>query len=180
VIVDAPGLLTSPEASLVARHAEAAIIACAPRPAPDELTACRRALERLDVHVLGAVGSERASAPQAPRRESAPRRIEFPATHAEPPPSASAAVRQLGEAERLDEVAMANGGGVGGVEARLIIERLRMAGKPLTFSQLRDALGDPAASSMRSRLRQLVEGGDVVRGGSGRRGDPYVYGLDDR
>jgi Mrp family chromosome partitioning ATPase/capsular polysaccharide biosynthesis protein len=180
VIVDAPGLLTSPEASLVARHAEAAIIACAQRPTPDELTACRRALERLDVHVLGAVGSERAPAPQAPRRESAPRRIEFPATHAEPSPSASGPVRQLVEAERLDEVAMANGGGVGGVEAGVIIERLRMAGKPLTFSQLRDALGDPAASSMRSRLRQLVEGGDVVRGGSGRRGDPYVYGLNDR
>jgi DNA-binding HxlR family transcriptional regulator len=84
------------------------------------------------------------------------------------------------DAERLDEVAVANGGNVGGLEAGLVIERLRVAGKPLTFSQLRDALGDPAPSSMRTRLRQLVEGGDVVRGGSGRRGDPYVYGLDDR
>jgi DNA-binding HxlR family transcriptional regulator len=83
-------------------------------------------------------------------------------------------------AERLDEVAVANGGSAGGVEARLVLERLRAAGKPLTFSQLRDALGDPAPSSMRARLRQLVEGGDVVRSGSGRRGDPYVYGLDER
>jgi hypothetical protein len=33
---------------------------------------------------------------------------------------------------------------------------------------------------VRTRLRQLVEGGEVVRGGSGRRGDPYVYGPRDR
>jgi hypothetical protein len=33
---------------------------------------------------------------------------------------------------------------------------------------------------MRARLRQLVEGGHVVRGGTGRRGDPYVYDLADR
>jgi Mrp family chromosome partitioning ATPase/capsular polysaccharide biosynthesis protein len=179
VIVDAPGLLTSPEASLVARHAEAAIIACAERPAPDELTACRRALERLDVHLLGAVRSESAPEPPA-QRESAPRRTERPAAPAADPASLLAAIPRVVDAERLDEVAVANGGSAGGVEARLVIERLRTAGKPLTFSQLRDALGDPAPSSMRTRLRQLVEGGDVVRGGSGRRGDPYVYGLNDR
>jgi Mrp family chromosome partitioning ATPase/capsular polysaccharide biosynthesis protein len=179
VIVDAPGLLTSPEASLVARHAEAAIIACADRPAPDELTACRRALERLDVHLLGAVRSESAPEPPA-QRESAPRRTERPAAPAADPASLLAAIPRVVDAERLDEVAVANGGSAGGVEARLVIERLRTAGKPLTFSQLRDALGDPAPSSMRARLRQLVEGGDVVRGGSGRRGDPYVYGLNDR
>ena len=49
-----------------------------------------------------------------------------------------------------------------------------------TFSRLREALGGPPPSRVRARLRQLVEGGDVVRGGSGRRGDPYVYGLSDR
>jgi Mrp family chromosome partitioning ATPase/capsular polysaccharide biosynthesis protein len=179
VIVDAPGLLTSPEALLVARHAEAAIIACAERPSPDGLIACRRALERLDVHVLGAVRSGRAPEPQA-RRESEPRRMERPAAPAAAPRSVPAAIPRVVDAERLDELAEANGGSVGGVEAQLVIERLRTAGKPLTFSQLRGALGDPAPSSMRTRLRQLVEGGDVVRGGSGRRGDPYVYGLSDR
>ena len=175
VIVDAPGLLTSPEALLVARHAEAAIIACAQRPAPDELVACRRALERLDVHVLGAVGSGRGPEPQA-QREAAPRHRERAAAPGAPSPSLLAAIPRWVGAERPGEVAVANGG----VEAGLVIERLRLAGKPLTFSELRDALGDPAPSSMRTRLRQLVEGGDVVRGGSGRRGDPYVYGLSDR
>ena len=129
--------------------------------------------------MLGAVRGGRAPEPQA-HRESAPRPSERAPTPAAAPPSVVAAVPRVVDAERLDEVAVANGGSVGGLDAGLVIERLRMAGKPLTFGQLRDALGDPAPSSMRARLRQLVEGGDVVRGGSGRRGDPYVYGLDDR
>src|SRR5262249_6645809 len=79
-----------------------------------------------------------------------------------------------------DDVASANGAGAPAAEARLLLERLRMADRPLTFSQLRDALGDPPPSRVRAHLRQLVEGGDVVRAGSGRRGDPYVYGLSDR
>ena len=55
VVVDAPGLLSAPEAWLVARNAEAAIVACEERPSPEELAEVRRALERLDVRVLGAV-----------------------------------------------------------------------------------------------------------------------------
>jgi Mrp family chromosome partitioning ATPase len=178
VIVDAPGLLTSPEALLVARNADAAIIACPQRPSADELTASRRALERLDVRVLGAVRSGRGPEPRA-QREPEPRHRERPATPATAP-SPLAAVPQVVDAERLDEVAAVNGDGVSKVEAPLVLERLRTAGKPLTFTQLRDALGDPSPSSMRARLRQLVEGGDVVRGGTGRRGDPYVYDLADR
>jgi Mrp family chromosome partitioning ATPase/capsular polysaccharide biosynthesis protein len=185
IIVDAPALLTSPEALLVARHAEAAIIACPERPSAEELRASRRALERLDVQVLGAVRSARGPEAQA-QREPEPRRRERPARPAgapAPPPAPeppAPAGPQPVDADSVGEVAAVNGGGTSGVEARLVIEHLRTAGEPLTFSQLRDALGDPAPSSVRARLRQLVAGGDVVRGGSGRRGDPYVYGLSDR
>jgi DNA-binding Lrp family transcriptional regulator len=56
-----------------------------------------------------------------------------------------------------------------------MLERLRAADAPLTFSELRIALGEPPASRVRMRLRELVERGDVVREGTGRRGDPYLY-----
>jgi capsular polysaccharide biosynthesis protein/Mrp family chromosome partitioning ATPase len=65
VIVDAPGLLVAPEGSLVARIAEAAILAFPEDASPDELAEARRALERMDVGVLGAV-SLSASAAQEP------------------------------------------------------------------------------------------------------------------
>jgi Mrp family chromosome partitioning ATPase/capsular polysaccharide biosynthesis protein len=183
VVVEAPALLTAPEAWLVARNAEAAIVAGPLRLEADELAECRRALERLDVRVLGAVRSE----PQPePEPEPAPSPRPQPRRRARPAPAAPALAPLLApgpetvEAERLDEVAEANGQGAVGAEARLLIERLRTADQPLTFSQLREALGDPPPSRVRARLRQLVEGGDVVRGGSGRRGDPYVYGLSDQ
>jgi MinD-like ATPase involved in chromosome partitioning or flagellar assembly len=181
VVVDAPALLTAPEAWLVARNAEAAIIACPQRLSADELAASRRALENLDVRLLGAVPSEPEPEPEPearPRPE--PRRRERPATAAPALAPLLSAVPEAVDAERLDEVAGANGQGADGAEARLLMERLRTADQPLTFSQLREALGGPPPSRMRARLRQLVEGGEVVRGGSGRRGDPYVYGLSDR
>jgi Mrp family chromosome partitioning ATPase/capsular polysaccharide biosynthesis protein len=183
VVVEAPALLSAPEAWLVARNAEAAIVASPPRVAADELAACRRSLERLDVRVLGAVRGETEPEPEpepAAKPRPKTRRRERPAAAAPALTPLLAAGPETLEAGRLDEVAEANGQGVVGAEARLLIERLRTAEQPLTFSQLREALGDPPPSRVRARLRQLVEGGDVVRGGSGRRGDPYVYGLSDQ
>jgi capsular polysaccharide biosynthesis protein/Mrp family chromosome partitioning ATPase len=184
VVVDAPALLSAPEAWLVARNAEAAIIACPEEPSAEDLAACRRALERLDVRVLGAVHSppapeaeprarrKPAPRPEPPRREflEAPPVAPTPLVTALPPPA---------DAEPADEAASVNGGAVPALETLRVIEHLRAADAPLTFSQLREALGGPPPARVRARLRELVEGGDVVRGGSGRRGDPYVYGLSD-
>jgi capsular polysaccharide biosynthesis protein/Mrp family chromosome partitioning ATPase len=173
VVVDAPALLTAPEAWLVARNAEAAIIACPEHSSADELAAARRALERLDVRVLGAARTAPAPEPEPePEPEDHPAAVPAPASLLAPVP-------QVVDAEKLDEFAAGNGERAPGVDARLLIERLRTADQPLTFSQLRDALGGPPPARVRARLRQLVEGGDVVRGGSGRRGDPYVYGPRD-
>jgi tyrosine-protein kinase len=181
VVVEAPALLTAPEAWLVARNAKAAIIACLERASGHELAASRRALERLDVRVLGAVSTAPGPRPEAqPAPEPEAGRAERPATVSPAPASLLASVPQAVGSEMVDDVAVGNGGATAGAEARLLIERLRTADQPLTFSQLRDALGDPPPSRVRARLRQLVEGGDVVRGGSGRRGDPYVYGLSDQ
>jgi Mrp family chromosome partitioning ATPase/capsular polysaccharide biosynthesis protein len=55
IVVDAPALLVAPEGCLVARLADAAIVASPENPSPEELAEVRRALERLDVRVLGAV-----------------------------------------------------------------------------------------------------------------------------
>jgi hypothetical protein len=128
-----------------------------------------------------------------PPRRPEPRPRDRPATPppasapAPPPPAPDPAPAPLlasstptGDAESRDEVAARNGAAVSAVEALRVIEHLRTADNPLTFTQLREALGDPPAARVRARLRQLVEGGDVVRGGSGRRGDPYVYGLGDQ
>ena len=162
VVVDAPALLGAPEAWLVARNAEAAIVACEERPSPEELAEVRRSLERLDVRVLGAV-SVASGAPAAVARIA-------------PDIAAPAA---------LDDVpapapATANGDGAPGAEERLMLERLRAAEAPLTFTELRVALGDPPASRVRTRLRALVESGEVERRGSGRRGDPYLYAFRER
>jgi capsular polysaccharide biosynthesis protein/Mrp family chromosome partitioning ATPase len=183
VVVEAPALLSAPEAWLVARNADVAIIACPEKPEAEELADARRALERLDVRVLGAVCAAPESDGEPDRRE---RRRPEPERELQPPASILASlppVRDDDEPEEAaggEDAASANGAGAPAAEARLLLERLRMADHPLTFSQLRDALGDPPPSRVRARLRQLVEGGDVVRRGSGRRGDPYVYGLSDR
>jgi Mrp family chromosome partitioning ATPase/capsular polysaccharide biosynthesis protein len=55
IVVDAPALLVAPEGCLVARSADAAIVACPENPSAEELAEVRKALERLDVRVLGAV-----------------------------------------------------------------------------------------------------------------------------
>jgi Mrp family chromosome partitioning ATPase len=201
VVVEAPALLSAPEAWLVARNAGVAIIACPEKPDAEELADARRALERLDVRVLGAVCAapesagererERRRPPERERhraadRERPPREPEpEPEPELQPPASILASLPPVrdDEPEREaggEDVGSANGAGAPAAEARLLLERLRMADRPLTFSQLRDALGDPPPSRVRAHLRQLVEGGDVVRAGSGRRGDPYVYGLSDR
>lgn len=183
VIVEAPALLSAPEAWLVARNAEAAIIACPQEPSAEDLTACRRSLERLDVRVLGAVRS--GPGPEAgPRAERRPARrpAARPSDDGETPAAASPALlTALPPATHPEsrDAAEVNGGAVPTLEARRVIEHLRTADQPLTFSQLREALGGPPPARVRARLRQLVEGGDVVRGGSGRKGDPYVYGLSD-
>ena len=157
VVVDAPGLLSAPEAWLVARNAEAAVVACPPRPSAEELAEVRRALERLDVRVLGAVSV--AFDPVAAVATDAPSLVAPPG---------------------LDEPPATNGAGADGPEERLMLERLRAADGPLTFSELRIAMGEPAPARVRTRLRALVEGGEVVRQGSGRRGDPYLYGPRER
>ncbi len=152
VVVDAPGLLSAPEAWLVARNAEAAIVACEERPSPEELAEVRRALERLDVRVLGAV-SVGSHTPAATATVVAGAIVPAP----------------------LDDTPSSNGHGAPEAEERLMLERLRAADAPLTFSELRVALGEPPAARVRTRLREMVERGDVERRGSGRRGDPYLY-----
>jgi capsular polysaccharide biosynthesis protein/Mrp family chromosome partitioning ATPase len=156
VVVDAPGLLSAPETWLVARHAEAAVVACPARPSAEELAEVRRALERLDVHVLGAVSVASDAAPT----------VATDAPNVVPP--------------ALDAPPASNGAGADGPEERLMLERLRAADGPLTFSELRIALGEPSPSRVRTHLRELMDRGDVVREGNGRRGDPYLYGVRER
>ena len=151
VIVEAPAFLSAPEAWLVARNAEAAIIACPQEPSADDLAACRRSLERLDVRVLGAVRS--GPGPEAePRVERRPaRRPEArPSDFGEPTPAAPPALlTALPQTTDPDSphVAEANGGAVPALEARRVIEHLRTPTGPLTFSQLREALGESAAGA---------------------------------
>jgi hypothetical protein len=65
-------------------------------------------------------------------------------------------------------------------EVREVLEQLRAADRPLTTAEVRAAMGNPPAARVRSSLRWLVERGEVVRTGNGRRGDPYVYLSSDR
>ncbi len=71
IVVDAPGLLVAPEGCLVARAADAAILACPEECSPEEADEARRALERLDVRLLGAVtlpaGAAEEPAGESPR-----------------------------------------------------------------------------------------------------------------
>src|SRR5204862_6878998 len=55
IVVDAPARLTAPEGWLVAPNASIAILACPADPSAEQLADVRRALERLEVRVLGAI-----------------------------------------------------------------------------------------------------------------------------
>jgi Mrp family chromosome partitioning ATPase/capsular polysaccharide biosynthesis protein len=153
VVVEAPGLLTAPEARLIARHADAVLLACPERAPADHVADAREALERLGVPVLGVV----ATAGDGHATAAAP----------EPPP-------QLADAP----AAAPNGSpDISERETRALVAHLRDAGRPLTTAELRGALGDPPATRLRAQLRRLIELGEVERGGTGVRGDPYVYGV---
>ena len=164
IVIDAPPLLTAPEGWLVAPNASVAILGCPANPSPDQLSDVRRALERLEVRVLGAV-SMPSDADEQPGSVQPP----VPAITDLPAPET--------HGDELERVAAANGDNVREVQADAVLESLRAAEAPLTFEQLREALGGPPPSRVRSSLRQLVEEGEVVRRGAGRRGDPYLYGL---
>ena len=159
VVVDAPALLAAAEARVVARRADAAILACPEKPGPNELRELRRVLEGLNVRVLGAVS--------LPESAAGERTAVARARAAQSPPVADG--RELWAAAAGHDMAP-------GAEARAVLERLRAAERPLTFRELGAALDDTPLARVRLRLRQLVNAGEVVRRGSGRPDDPYVYG----
>lgn len=177
IVVDAPALLAAREAWLIARNADAAVVACLEHPEAEELAAARKALEALDVRLLGAVATVPWAEP-ASDPEPAPERTVTAVAGAAPQerPGALELPDRPEGADDLTELAAANGGPAPALEAELLADCLRAADGPLTFSQVREALGSPPATRVRMHLRRLVDDGDVVRSGSGRRGDPYVYG----
>jgi Mrp family chromosome partitioning ATPase len=77
-------------------------------------------------------------------------------------------------------VPSSNGAGPPEPETRELVARLRAADHPLTTAELRGAVGDLSTTRLRAQLRRLVERGEVERAGTGRPGDPYVYGVRDR
>jgi capsular polysaccharide biosynthesis protein/Mrp family chromosome partitioning ATPase len=229
VIIETPGLLTSPEPRLLARHADAIVLAC-PESAPEaDIMDARAVLTPLAIRILGMVvtpadGSaepvlepvpsdgalvqrgedlghpERAlsaSSPEPPdtdlasaepvlsqpvSRDGALEQEREDLEHPESAPSGSPpepSNNDLASAE-LDAVAVAEQMSIAEREAREVLERLRAADRPLTTAEVRTALGDPPAARVRSSLRRLVDRGEVVRNGHGRKGDPYVYVNADR
>lgn len=178
IVVDAPALLTAPEGWLVAPNASIAILACPADPSAEQLADVRRALERLEVRVLGAIsvqsravedgGTGQPAIPTIPT-------ITFPPAQDTRPEELPPAPDE--DDEELERVAAANGGGSVDNQAESVLESLRAAEQPMTLEELREALGRPPSARLRSWLRQLQEEGTVVRHGGGRRGDPYVYGL---
>jgi hypothetical protein len=176
IVVDAPALLSAREAWLIARGADGAIVVCPDHPEADELGAARKALEALDVRLLGAV----VTAP-VPRRgpDREPEPVPEPEADREREPEREQAPEPAAASQAADdpaELAAANGGPAPALEAQVLLDCLRSASGPLTFSQVREALGGPPATRVRTHLRRLVDGGEVVRTGSGLRGDPYLYG----
>jgi capsular polysaccharide biosynthesis protein/Mrp family chromosome partitioning ATPase len=167
VIVDAPAL-DAPEARLVAQRAEAVLLACAERSSAQELADARAALERSGVTPLGAVTAAPGPSvlPPAPARAGRWRPVlahhEAGAALALEPDRSSPNGAQPTD-DPLDDVP----------------GHLRAAGRSLSAAELRTALGDPPAARVRSRLRRLLEDGEIVRVGSGTRGDPYRYGPRD-
>jgi capsular polysaccharide biosynthesis protein/Mrp family chromosome partitioning ATPase len=164
IVVDAPALLTAPEGWLVAPNASLAIVACPLNPFPEQLAEVRRALERVEVPVLGAV-----SLPPSADEEPAGLQLT-------PLEITGALTPRPRRGEELERAAAANGDSARDGQADAVLDSLRAAEEPLTFDQVREALGGPPSSRVRAWLRQLVEEGAVVRQGGGRRGDPYLYG----
>jgi capsular polysaccharide biosynthesis protein len=187
VVIEAPGLLTDPEPRLLAGRGDAIVLVCLEGAPEHDLVEARAALASLRARVLGVVvtrgdGSakpkpEPAAAPGMPR-ESTPA--------PEPEGVAPAEVEAVASSEpdvafaELETEAISPGPSVAEGETREVLERLRAADRPLTSAEVRAAMGNPPPARVRSSLRRLVERGEVVRNGNGRRGDPYVYVSADR
>ena len=163
VVVEAPGLLSAPEPRLVARHAGSILLACPIRAPAQDVVDARDVLQQLAVPVLGVVAT--AGESRASEAHGASDRPAMPASRSVddwPVPSANGASPT---AEH---------------ETRELVARLRAAGRPLTAAELRRDVGDLSSAHLRARLRQLVERGEIERSGTGRRSDPYVYGVRER
>ena len=183
VVIETPGLLTDPEPRLLARHADAIVLACPERAPEFDVVDTRAALTPLAIRVLGVVvtpddGSAMPDPPEPAAHEAVP--IPEPDDARDPevgPPASLLEPRDAGLAlAGLEASAAASKNtSIAESEAREVIEGLRAAGRPLTAAELRAALGDPPAARVRSSLRRLVVRGEVVREGKGGRGDPYVY-----
>ena len=188
IIVEAPGLLTDPEPRLLARHADAIVLACPERSPELDVLDARAALSPLAARLLGVVvtpdggSAEESGSTEPDARKNTPTPKPQNAGHPEGGPPASflePRVHELALAE-LGAAAPSRGTSIAESEARQVLEQLRVAGRPLTTTELRAALGDPPAARVRSTLRRLVARGEVVRDGNGRKGDPYVYVSADR
>jgi capsular polysaccharide biosynthesis protein len=185
VVIEAPGLLTDPEPRLLAGRGDAIVLVC-PEGAPEhDLVEARAALAPLRTRVLGVVVTPGdGSAKPAPAAAPAPPREGTPAP--EPEDEAPAEVEAAASPEpdvalaELEADVVSPGLSFAEGEAREVLERLRAADRPLTTAEVRAAMGNPPAARVRSSLRWLVERGEVVRTGNGRRGDPYVYLSSDR
>ena len=160
VVVDAPALITAPETWLVARHADAILLACPERASAEELADARDALDRLGLDVLGVVLVDGVGATQ--RAGSG-----FATTAA--PPSQEATTRE-------SATPGASNGRAADAEAERLLELLRAADSPLTVAELCGTLEGASPTTVRARLRQLQSRGQVVRHGTGGRRDPFVYG----
>src|SRR4051794_18196160 len=156
VVVDAPALITAPETWLVARHADAILLACPERASAEELADARDALDRLGLDVLGVVLVDGVGTTQ--------RAGSGFATAAAPPPTPP-----------LTTPAASNGRAAD-AEAERLLELLRAADSPLTVAQLCGTMDGASPTTVRARLRQLQARGQIVRRGTGGRRDPFVYG----
>src|SRR6185436_20940688 len=116
-------------------------------------------LEGLGVRVLGAVGVPATAA-------SAERATDVPATTTPEvrPPAPPDGPADAGETD-----------GARSAEALLVLEHVRAAERPLTLTELVEAIGDTPPARVRRRVRELIDEGEVVRRGRGRPGDPYQY-----
>jgi Mrp family chromosome partitioning ATPase/capsular polysaccharide biosynthesis protein len=156
VVVDAPAVTVAPETWLVARHADAILLACPERASAEELADARDAVDRLGVRVLGAVLVDGAGGGTQRARSGF-------ATVAGPPSPEAAAPGP-------------SNGRTADAESERLLELLRAADSPLTVAELCGTLDGASPTTVRARLRQLQACGQIVRRGTGGRRDPFVYG----